>query len=782
MHQVVKIEFNLKSRGSLMASNENTIDWAKAAATWVSQKHDGTQKKSVPENVRPQQPVVPFHTIPERIPVGSYGTSGVYPMPYNAFMNTRAPGTNLILPLGGHPHSSVGTTPPTNLFVNGTNMNVLSNGPPAFPFPGLIKTMQPRLGESFFFNGTTPSRSHYGTMVPGSDKSGAFPTETSFSTTSSTVPASSPWIKEGPKPTGFPDASTNTTIHGDLQGDMENQKAECKTLNAQGTFPMKTIQQESDILQQGLVSSTFQTSRHPDTEAYVPTISAGPVSATSLIGKPRTVSLASPNPLLPMVRHPSMPGVPSQILHPSVQQSLMLGGAPSNPPLHLQFSMTFRRSYGPPVPDPTLEPDEEILDEREAYDNGGLPFFTNEELKKGLFRSPPDGVTLPLSEPVNKEEINCHSKDAENTKVVSVREYPGPYVKVVSYSREGQILGSILLNKHSCLVFGSNPKQAHIIDSHTSVYSQHCAMAVCYKGKTSTKSVYQPCALYIFSLGGSTKLLKPEQVPFFCQKENEETALKQGSTEENPSTNTVSECVISSSEEGMKNEVPQVSGEGGTKEEEQGSVLPLPKVAKPGESNEAIEMLTDAGRRREIPLNSQLFVQLSGSRRYYLIDATYFNVVSVRDEDAPGPKFRFNGVKNDNEPEDLVEVENVKANCNEQHRPHESKSKRESRSSSDHASMRRSRRHSSRSNERKYRSTRDKHVEKYHDKKEQRTSRGHSVDKYSRHGRYSSHSRHARRSVSPSPRSSRYRDSHKSKRQLSRSPRDYNKTYDRRRR
>jgi hypothetical protein len=46
-----------------MASNENTIDWAKAAATWISQKHDGTQKKPVTENVRPQQPVVPFHTI-----------------------------------------------------------------------------------------------------------------------------------------------------------------------------------------------------------------------------------------------------------------------------------------------------------------------------------------------------------------------------------------------------------------------------------------------------------------------------------------------------------------------------------------------------------------------------------------------------------------------------------------------------------------------------------------------------------------------------------------------
>jgi hypothetical protein len=93
-----------------------------------------------------------------------------------------------------------------------------------------------------------------------------------------------------------------------------------------------------DILQKPLLSSTFQPSRNSETEAYVPTISAGPVAAASLVGKPRPLATPSPNTLLPMVRHPSMPGVPSQMLHPSVQQSLMLGGATSNPPLHLQCS------------------------------------------------------------------------------------------------------------------------------------------------------------------------------------------------------------------------------------------------------------------------------------------------------------------------------------------------------------------------------------------------------------------------------------------------------------
>lgn len=58
----------------------------------------------------------------------------------------------------------------------------------------------------------------------------------------------------------------------------------------------------------------------------------------------------------------------------------------------------------------------------------------------------------------------------------------------------------------------------------TSVYSQHCALAVCSKGKVSLKSNLnlQPCALFLFPLGGSTKLLKPEQVPFIRQKKMEE--------------------------------------------------------------------------------------------------------------------------------------------------------------------------------------------------------------------------------------------------------------------
>lgn len=68
------------------------------------------------------------------------------------------------------------------------------------------------------------------------------------------------------------------------------------------------------------------------------------------------------------------------------------------------------------MPDPTLEVDEEIVDERDATDNGGMPFINPEgkmlkicvsclcyrrvflfsvEPTKGLFRSPPDGLVLP---------------------------------------------------------------------------------------------------------------------------------------------------------------------------------------------------------------------------------------------------------------------------------------------------------------------------------------------------------------------------------------------------
>jgi transposase-like protein len=64
-------------------------------------------------------------------------------------------------------------------------------------------------------------------------------------------------------------------------------------------------------------------------------------------------------------------------------------------------------------------------------------------------------------------------------------------------------------------------------------------------------------------------------------------------------------------------------------------------------------------------------------------------VVSVKDDDSAGPKFRFSRGVNEKEPDDLVEQENGRASSAEKHRSHGSRSKRESRSSSEQTSQRR---------------------------------------------------------------------------------------------
>lgn len=56
----------------------------------------------------------------------------------------------------------------------------------------------------------------------------------------------------------------------------------------------------------------------------------------------------------------------------------------------------------------------------------------------------------------------------------------------------------------------------------TSVYSQHCAIAVCRKSIPTFKSkLVSLCALYIFPCGGSSKILTEESVPFLRSKEVE---------------------------------------------------------------------------------------------------------------------------------------------------------------------------------------------------------------------------------------------------------------------
>jgi hypothetical protein len=149
--------------------------------------------------------------------VGSYGQSAVYQMPYNSLMNTRTPGTNLILPMGTLPHSSVGTTP-NNLFVNGTNMSGPSNAPPVYPFPGFMNNMQPRIRDSFFFNANNATRPQYPTIIPPTEGNVSFPSDASFC--SSGVPMAASWIKDAPKPGGFPDQSTNPSCNSEIHGDM----------------------------------------------------------------------------------------------------------------------------------------------------------------------------------------------------------------------------------------------------------------------------------------------------------------------------------------------------------------------------------------------------------------------------------------------------------------------------------------------------------------------------------------------------------------------------------
>lgn len=88
-----------------------------------------------------------------------------------------------------------------------------------------------------------------------------------------------------------------------------------------------------------------------------------------------------------------------------------------------------------------------------------------------------------------------------------------------------------------------------------SVYSQHVAIAVCRKpvnslssssSKTSSSSTsssssvsatntFHQCCLYLFPCGGSTKIIKPENVPFLLQPEKkvEEQQQQALETEEN---------------------------------------------------------------------------------------------------------------------------------------------------------------------------------------------------------------------------------------------------------
>lgn len=587
-----------------------------------------------------------------------------------------------------------------------------------------------------------------------------------------------------------------------------------------------------------------------------PTVAS--VSSSAVLPSHHALQQQSQHPLAPHHMHPPLlpsprqqhPGLlhHPQLHHPGGPHPLILGVSAPAPPLHLQLvppaSLSSRRSYGPPVPDPTLEVDEEIVDERTAMDNGGMPFINPDEPTKGLFRSPPDGLIVPLcqSEALKNAEGVDRVPTSASEDVSSSPETPvdgASYVKIVTYSQDGQVLGSVLLNGRKCVVIGSNPNQAHVLDSHTSVYSQHCAIAVCCKGKASSKSNLQPCALFLFPLGGSTKVLKPEQVSFIRQMKqdeekaaatkeaeernaNESTLLEQYQQEENTDLNDGAQKAVPLAQENTGN-VCEISKEGGddyddevlvknngvappvenaravfgTEEvsierhdrdakpteqsgeennerssheqevtEERGLMkgnkrslappaLPLPKITKPVDPAGPVEVLMDAGRKREVPVKTQLYLQLGSSRRYYLIDASHWDVAFVQtDGTQEHPRF-CSAASAERE---LAAVEE-----REKHRRRDSDSRRISRSRSI-SSLRSSRRHSRRrrassrsvSLAARSRDNRDdRRIGRGSHRYERSVSR--SAGRYSRHHR--SHHRHHRHrshhSSSRSPRSSR---------------------------
>lgn len=167
--------------------------------------------------------------------------------------------------------------------------------------------------------------------------------------------------------------------------------------------------------------------------------------------------------------------------------------------------------------------------------------------------------------------------------------------------------GKLLASKQmttKCLVIGSSTKQAHILDTHTSVYSQHCAVVCTTKGFS------------IFPLGGETRLRNNSDFDFLPKRV---TAHEDDGNAERRRKEKVEEELAQTKAKLERDRLDKVK-EFYMNEEFTSAVLPvelMPKIE--AEQEEEGQLLVEGGKKVSIDVNKSA-LKLGSSKYVYFID------------------------------------------------------------------------------------------------------------------------------------------------------------------